>query len=111
MHQRLMQARVAAERAVYQDFQEALLTVLAMDRAGPLEGVAVRVEVTTPSGVGRMAEAVTGADGAATLTYRTDAARDGEGAYAVDALASKEGYDSVAASAAFEVTTGAADGR
>ena len=104
-----MQAKAAAERAVYGDSEEALLTVLAIDRRGPLEGVTVRVEVTTPSGIGRAAETVTSADGAASLTYMTDAARDGEGVYAIDALASRDGYDSVLASATFEVTGGTAE--
>ena len=99
-----MQARAAAERAVYGDSQDALLSVLARDARGPLEGVSVRVEVITPLGAGRVAEGATGPDGAAVLAYRTDAARDGEGDYAVEALASKEGYDSATASATFRVT-------
>ena len=69
----------------------------------------MRVEVTTPSGIGRAAETVTSADGAASLTYMTDAARDGEGVYAIDALASRDGYDSLLASATFEVTGGTAE--
>ena len=99
-----MQAHVAADRPSYESSQEALLTVLVTDRRGSLEGASVRIEVTTPSAIVRAAEGATGADGVASLAYRTDAARDGSGIYAVDAFARSDGYDSVLASTSFEVT-------
>ena len=114
MHQALMLAVVQTEKASYENSEEASITVSVVDVAGPVDGVAVRVEVTDAEGNSLGGEAVTGADGAANLTCRIDTARDGAGTYAVDAAVSKAGYDSARSSTTFQVTgevTGEATGR
>ena len=103
MHQGLMLAVVATEKASYENSEEASITVSVVDADGPVEGVAVRVEVTNAEGTRLGGEAVTGEDGAASLTFRIDTTRDGAGVYAVDAAASKAGYDPALSSTTFEV--------
>ena len=105
-----MLAVVQTEKASYENSEEASITVSVVDVAGPVDGVAVRVKVTNAEGNRLGGEAVTGDDGDASLTYRIDTARDGAGTYAVDAAASKAGYDSALSSTTFEVT-GEATGR
>ena len=114
MHQALMLAAVQTEKASYENSQEASITVSVVDVAGPVGGAAVRLEVTNAEGDRLGGEAVTGDDGAASLTYSIDTARDGAGTYAVDAAVSKAGYDSARSSTTFQVTgevTGEATGR
>ena len=110
MHQALMLAVVQTEKASYETSEEASITVSVVDVAGPVGGAAVRLEVTNAEGDRLGGEAVTGDDGAASLTFRIDTPRDGAGTYVVDAAASKAGYDPALASTTFQVT-GEATGR
>ena len=105
-----MLAVIQTEKASYENAEEASITVSVTDVGGPVKGVDVRVEVTNAVGNRLGGEAVTGDGGEAILAYRIDTARDGAGMYAVDAVASKAGYDPSPSSTTFEVV-GEATGR
>jgi len=105
-----MLAVVQTEKVSYENAEEASITVSVTDVDGPVEGAGVRVEVTNAVGNRLGGEATTGDDGAAILAFRIDIPRDGAGMYAVDAVASKAGYDPAHTSTTFEVV-GEATGR
>lgn len=105
-----MLAVIQTEKASYENAEEASIAVSVTDIDGPVEGVDVRVEVTNAEGNRLGGEAVTGDGGEAILAFRIDTARDGAGTYAVDAVASKAGYDPAYTSTTFEVV-GEATGR
>jgi len=98
-----MLAVIQTEKLSYENSEETLITVLVTDVAGPVEGAAVRVEVTNAEGDRLGGEAVTGDGGTAILAYRIDTARDGACMYAVNAVVSKAGYDPAHISTTFEV--------
>jgi len=98
-----MLAVIQTEKASYENAEEASITVSVTDVAGPVGGAAIRVEVINADGNRLGGEAVTGEGGEAILAYRIDTARDGAGMYAVDAAASKVGYDPALSSTTFEV--------
>ena len=98
-----MLAVIQMQKASHENAEEASITVSVTDVDGPVKGAAVRVEVTNAEGNRLGGEAVTGDDGVAVLAYRIDTACDGDGMYAVDAVASKAGYDRSPTSTIFEV--------
>ena len=103
MHQALMDASVATDRASYSDGEEVLIAVTVADGIGPVEGAAVSLLLTIPNGATLGGNSVTGAEGDATISHRIDAARGGVGTCVVEAMASKRGFESVTASASFQV--------
>ena len=104
MHQAVMQADLASDKASYADRQKAQISVTVTDGLGPVEGVTVRVWVTGPYGMTLMGGGVTDADGVAGLTYEVDAQRDGTGTCTIAAFASKDGFEPAESPATFEVT-------
>ena len=101
MHQPVMQTVLVTDKASYEDGEEALITVSVTDGAGPVEGVAIHVEVANANGVRLAGGGTTGADGVASLSYKVNTKRDGVGTYSVDARVSKHGCESGDGSTAF----------
>ena len=98
-----MQAVLVLDKSSYAGGEKAVITTIVSDGVGAVDGAAVRVELTTPTG-GRMeAYGRTGADGVTSLTYEVEATQDAVGTYGVDALASKDGFDPGDDFATFEV--------
>ena len=104
MHQAVMDASAATDRASYLDAEEVLIAVTVADGVGPVEGVAVRLLLTSPNGAALGGDSITSAEGVATISHRVDAARGGIGICVVEAVASKRGFESVTASASFQVS-------
>ena len=104
MHQALMDASVATDRASYSDGEEVLIAVTVADGVGPVGGVAVSLLMTSPDGAALGGSSVTSAEGVATISHRVDAARGGIGICVVEAVASKSGFEWVTASASFRVS-------
>ena len=98
-----MKSAVVTDRDSYGDSDEALITVTAVEGSGPVEGVAIRMVVTSPVGHDLEGAVTTGADGEASLRLAVDALRDGTGTYAVGATTSKEGFEPSESAALFEV--------
>ena len=104
MHQPIIQTVLATDKPSYENCESALITVTVVDGAGPVERVAVLVEVTATNGAKLSGDGMTGADGVASLRYEVNAESDGVGTYTVNALASKPGFESGSDSGTFEVT-------
>jgi hypothetical protein len=104
MHQSLMDASVGTDSESYGDGEEAEIAVTVADGVGPVEGVTVRLLLTSPNGAALGGSSITGAEGIATIKHRIDAARGGVGTCAVEAVASKRGYESVTALASFRIS-------
>ena len=103
MHQALMQAVVVTPKDAYEECEEVEITVSVVDADGPLEGAAVRIEVTNGNGVKMGGAAETDEHGVSSVTYKVVTARDGVGTYLVDASVSNDGFDSGLSSTTFEV--------
>ena len=103
MHQALMDASVATDRASYSDGDEVLIAVTVADGVGPVEGVAGSLLLTIPNGATLGGNSVSGAEGDATISHKVDAVRGGVGICVVEAMASKRGFESVTTSTSFQV--------
>ena len=104
MHQGLMDASVATDKASYADGEEVVIAVTVADGVGPLEGVAVRLLLNIPNGAALGGNSITSAEGIATISHRVDAAIGGAGICVVEAVASRRGFESVTAVASFQVS-------
>ena len=98
-----MKSSVSTDRASYRDSDEALITVIAFEGSGPVEGAFVKMVVTSPRGHDLEGAVSTGADGEASLRLAVDALRDGTGTYAVGATATRDGFEPAESAALFEV--------
>ena len=104
MHQAVMRADLASDKASYAARQKAQISVTVTDGLGPVEGVTVRVWVTSSYGMTLTGGGVTGSDGVAGLTYEVDPQLGGVGTCTIAAIATKEGFEPAQSSATFEVT-------
>ena len=104
MHQAVMDASVATDKASYSDAEDVVIAVTVADGIGAVEGVAVRLLLNTPDGAALGGSGITGAEGVATISHRVDAALAGIGVCVVEAAASRRGFESVTAAASFQVS-------
>ena len=104
MHQAVMDASVATDKASYADGEEMVIDVTVADGVGPVGGVAVRLLLSAPNGAAVGGNSITDAEGVATIRYRVDAARGGTGIYVLEAVASRRGFESVTVVASFQVS-------
>ena len=74
------------------------------DGTNPVQGAAVHVVITTANGSKLGGDGTTDNEGLAKFRYKVNSKRAGVGTYAVDATASKDGFDSGGGSTTFEVT-------
>ena len=104
MHQTVIDASVATDRASYADGEEVVIAVTVADGVGPVEGVAVRLLLSAPNGAALWGNSITGAEGVATIRHRVDAARGGTGVSVLEAVASRRRFESVTAVASFKIS-------
>jgi hypothetical protein len=104
MHQALMDASVATDKAAYLHDEEVAITVTVADGEGPVEGVAVHLLLTSPSGAALGGNSLTSEEGVATVSHRVNAARGSVGVWVLEAVTSKRGFESVTALASFQVS-------
>ena len=96
---------VTTDEDSYVNREKVKITVTVTDGTNPVEGAAVRVEITTANKrLGLAADGNTNIEGVANFTYKVNSGRDGEGTYTVEARASKDGFNSGSDSTTFEVT-------
>ena len=103
VHQCLMQVVVTSDKHKYNNSDEATIVVRANDHIGPIEGVDVRVMVTTSNGFKQVGVSITRSDGKGTIPYEVNLDRGGAGIYVVDATAWRTGFDVGQGSTSFEV--------
>ena len=104
MHQAVMEAHLATDKASYSSGEKVRIAVTLRDGKGPVAEATVHLTVRDANGRTMMGAAGTGADGESGLSYDTDARRHGAGMYTVEATASKDGYEPAESNTAFEVT-------
>jgi hypothetical protein len=104
MHQALMDASVATEKASYADGDRVVITMTVADGVGAVGGVTVRLLLTVPNGAALAGNSITSEEGVATISHRVDAAGGGTGMCVLEAVASRRGFESVTAVASFQVS-------
>ena len=103
MHQAIMDASVATDKAAYANGQEVHISVTVEDGVGPVEGADVRIVLTVPNGAALGGSSTTTAQGVATISHTVDAGLEGAGVCVVETMASKHRYETVTAEAIFKV--------
>ena len=95
---------VTTDKASYVKRENVQITVAVTDGTSPVQGAAVHVVITTANGSKLAGDGTTDDEGLAKFRYKVNSKRAGVGTYAVDATASKDGFDSGGGSTTFEVT-------
>ena len=99
-----MDVSATTDKASYDDGEEVEIAVTVADGVGSVEGVAVQLLLTSPNGEALGGSSITSADGVATISHIVDAARGAIGVWVLEAVASRRGFESVTASARFQVS-------
>ncbi len=97
---------VTTDKPSYVDEERVSINVHVTDGTHSVSAASVQVLLTTANGNKRSWSGTTNSLGNALFRYRVDSSRDGEGTYAVDATATKAGYNSGSGSTTFEVLPG-----
>ena len=99
-----MEAVLATDSESYSDGQAVQLTVTATDSRGPVADAVVRAQVSNAYGERLFGESTTRPDGTAELLHTVETLRDGVGAYEVEVVVSKTGFEPTQRRTTIEVT-------